>query len=69
MSTESVPGVRTEWGFRRKARSVWDMTAPDYRDLPKRVEPEDYVEEIDVSPPPDDDGLPQPDKDWFNSGG
>ena len=46
------------------------MTAPDYRELPKRVELDDTVEEIDVSPPlAQEPGLPQPDKDWFAAGG
>ena len=45
------------------------MSEPDYRTLPERVDPEDYVEEIDPTPPPGDDGLPEPDKGWFASGG
>jgi hypothetical protein len=46
------------------------MTAPDYHELPKRVEPEDTVEEVDVSLPLEPEtGLPQPDKDWFAAGG
>jgi hypothetical protein len=45
------------------------MTAPDYRELPKRVDPEDYVEEIDVTPPAIDEGVPEPDKGWFAAGG
>jgi hypothetical protein len=45
------------------------MTTPDYRELPERVELEDTVEEIDVSPPVPDEGMPKPDKDWFAAGG
>lgn len=55
--------------FRRKARSVWDMTAPDYRELPKRIDPGETVEEVDTTPVALDEGLPQPDKDWFAAGG
>jgi hypothetical protein len=45
------------------------MTAPDYRELPKRVDLAETIEDVDVSPPQTDEGLPQPDKDWFASGG
>jgi hypothetical protein len=35
-----------------------------------RVRIEDMVEEVDVDPGgAPDTGLPQPDRDWFNSGG
>ncbi|MCU1588974.1 MAG: hypothetical protein JWP11_230 [Frankiales bacterium] len=45
------------------------MSAPDYSELPKRVEPKDTVEEVDVSPPAPDEGLPPPDRDWLAAGG
>jgi hypothetical protein len=46
------------------------MTSPEYRKLPKRVDPQDAVEEVDTSvPPASEEGLQQPDKDWFASGG
>jgi hypothetical protein len=45
------------------------MTASDYYELPKRIDPVEMIEEVDVSPPQTDEGLPQPDKGWFASGG
>jgi hypothetical protein len=46
------------------------MTTADYRELPKRVALDQIVEEVDVSVPPQpEEGLPQPDKDWFAAGG
>ena len=46
------------------------MSTPDYRELPKRVDPAATVEEVDASLPlQPEDGLPQPDKDWFAAGG
>jgi hypothetical protein len=45
------------------------VTTPDYRKLPERIDPDDTIEEIDVTPPHPDEGLPQPDKNWFASGG
>ena len=41
----------------------------DYRELPKHVPLEETVEVVDVSTPAEEPGLPQPDRDWFNSGG
>ena len=46
------------------------MTSLEYRELPKRIDPHDAVEEVDTSlPPAPEAGLLQPDKDWFASGG
>lgn len=46
------------------------MTAPDYRELPQRIDLADTIEEVDASLPlQPEEGLPQPDKDWFGSGG
>jgi hypothetical protein len=46
------------------------VTVPDYRELPKRIDLVETIEEYDVSPPPaPEPGLPQPDKDWFAAGG
>jgi hypothetical protein len=46
------------------------MSTPDYRELPKRVDLVETVEEVDTSTPPQpEEGLPQPDKDWFAAGG
>ena len=46
------------------------MTTADYRELPKRVDLSETVEEVDVSlPPAPEPGLPQPDKDWFAASG
>jgi hypothetical protein len=51
-------------------RTVVIMTSPEYRELPKRIDPQDAVEEVDTSlPPASEEGLLQPDKDWFASGG
>ncbi|MDT7572909.1 MAG: hypothetical protein QOE05_3083 [Actinomycetota bacterium] len=45
------------------------MSTPDYRELPKRVELDETVEEVDVTPPHPEEGLPQPDRNWFAAGG
>ncbi|MDT7548339.1 MAG: hypothetical protein QOE84_733, partial [Actinomycetota bacterium] len=58
------------WALALSRRSVCGMTVPDYRELPKRVDLVETVEEYDVSTPPAPvEGLPQPDKDWFAAGG
>ena len=45
------------------------MSTPDYRELPKRIDLVETTEEVETSPVALDEGLPEPDKGWFASGG